>query len=82
MVENPNLIIEIQGNICCADNDSTNLSTDRAIRVYEFLISKGISANRMTYIGFGITNPIHKIPELNERERIANRRVEIKIISN
>ena len=52
------------------------------MRVYEFLSSKGISTDRMTYIGFGVTNPIYKIPELNERERIANRRVEIKIISN
>ena len=82
MSNNKKLKIEIQGNICCAIHDSSNLSTDRAMRVYEFLTSKGISANRMTFIGFGVTNPIHKIPELNERERIANRRVEIKIISN
>ena len=82
MSNNKKLKIEIQGNICCAIHDSSNLSTDRAMRVYEFLSSKGISTDRMTYIGFGVTNPIYKIPELNERERIANRRVEIKIISN
>lgn len=82
MSNNKKLKIEIQGNICCTIHDSSNLSTDRAMRVYEFLRSNGILANRMTYTGLGVTNPIYKIPELNESERIANRRVEIKIISN
>jgi hypothetical protein len=35
----------------------------------------------MTYVGFGVTNPLFKIPENNETEQISNRRVEIKIIS-
>ena len=50
--------------------------------VYDFLISKGISKNRMTYIGLGVTSPLYSIPEKNVMEENANRRVEIKIISN
>lgn len=82
MIKNKNLVIEIQGHICCAASDELDLSTERSKSVYDFLISKGISKNRMTYIGFGVANPLHKIPEKNETEEIANRRVEIKIISN
>lgn len=82
MIKNKKLVIEIQGHICCAASDDLDLSTERSKSVYDFLISKGISKNRMTYIGFGVANPLHKIPEKNETEEIANRRVEIKIISN
>ena len=80
MINNKNLIIEIQGHICCTTNDYFDLSTDRSKSVYDFLISKGISKNRMTYVGFGVTKPLFKIPENNETEQISNRRVEIKII--
>ena len=82
MIKNKNLIIEIQGHICCASSDELDLSTARAKSVYDFLISKGISKNRMTYIGLGVTSPLYTIPEKNEMEEKANRRVEIKIISN
>jgi outer membrane protein OmpA-like peptidoglycan-associated protein len=81
MINNKSLIIEIQGHICYTTNDYEDLSTDRSKSVYDFLISKGISKNRMTYVGFGVTNPLFKIPENNETEQISNRRVEIKIIS-
>jgi flagellar motor protein MotB len=36
----------------------------------------------MSYRGFGVTKPFYPIPENNDEERIANRRVEIKIVSN
>jgi flagellar motor protein MotB len=32
--------------------------------------------------GFGVTKPIHKIPEKNEVEADENRRVEILILEN
>lgn len=82
MTVNKKLVIQIQGHICCADNDSTNLSRARAKLVYDYLIKKGISKNRMSYKGFGVTKPFYPIPENNDEERIANRRVEIKIVSN
>ena len=36
----------------------------------------------MTYIGFGSTVPLFSLPEKNEQERAANRRVEILILDN
>lgn len=82
MAQNKKLVIEIQGHICCAMDDSTYLSRERAKLVYDFLIKKGISKSRMSYRGFGVTKPFYPIPENNDEERIANRRVEIKIVSN
>ena len=50
--------------------------------VKEFLKSQGIESNRVTYQGFGSSQPLFALPEKNENERAANRRVEILIIEN
>lgn len=84
----PTLVIEIQGHICCRedegdgmDNDTGEpiLSYNRARAVYYFLARNGIDQRRMTYKGYGHKYPIYDI-EFNEEERTANRRVEIKIL--
>ncbi|MEI9807911.1 MAG: OmpA family protein [Bacteroidota bacterium] len=83
------LVIEIRGHICCVpysgDNEYTNtgngLSEERARTVYAHLVGNGIEASRVSYKGFGHSQPIFDYPEKTEEERIANRRVEIKIIS-
>jgi outer membrane protein OmpA-like peptidoglycan-associated protein len=81
MVVNPKLVIKINGNICCNPNTSvTKLSYRRAMKIFNFLKDRGIQMNRLAYHGFGSGNPIYPIPERNEEERIANRRVEIEII--
>lgn len=82
MKTNRNLVIQIQGHICCATADFSDLSTARAFRVYEYLINNGIQSERISYFGFGVSQPLYKIPEKSTVEEIANRRVEIKIISN
>ena len=82
MKQNPKLKIEIQGNLCCQPIDRVNLSTERAKAIYTFLVFKGIEKSRMTYKGFGSTNPIFALPEKSEEERAANRRVEILILDN
>lgn len=87
MRDNPNLEIEIQGHICCAEGigdaidfstGKTNLSIARAKAVYDFLVISGIDKNRITYKGFGHQFPLTK--ERNEMEKARNRRVEIKIL--
>lgn len=87
MRDNPNLEIEIQGHICCAEGigdaidfstGKTNLSIARARAVYDFLVISGIDKNRITYKGFGHQFPLTK--ERNEVEKARNRRVEIKIL--
>jgi len=80
MNNNPKLKIEIQGHICCKEVEVEGISIKRAKTVYNFLLSNGISADRITYKGFASTRPIYPLPEKNEDERVANRRVEILII--
>jgi outer membrane protein OmpA-like peptidoglycan-associated protein len=80
MQKNPNLKIEIQGHLCCMPIDRTNLSTQRAKAIYNFLVSNEIDKNRLSYKGFGSTMPIYPLPEKGEQERAANRRVEILIL--
>lgn len=82
MQKNKKLKIEIQGHICCASEDFADLSTNRARAVYNYLVENGISSERINYQGFGVSQPLYSIPEKNSEEQIANRRVEIKIISN
>ena len=89
MENNPNLEISIEGHICCRigkedwlDDDlgTYNLSEMRAKTVYDYLIKMGIDARRLSYKGFGHMYPIYSYPENDEDKRIANRRVEIRII--
>jgi outer membrane protein OmpA-like peptidoglycan-associated protein len=82
MKSNQKLVIQVQGHICCASADFADLSTARAYRVYEYLLNNGIQAERISYIGFGVSQPLYTIPEKSSSEEIANRRVEVKIISN
>jgi outer membrane protein OmpA-like peptidoglycan-associated protein len=82
MQENPGLKIEIQGHLCCQPIDRVDLSTQRAKAIYNFLIANDIYKGRLSYKGFGSTQPIYALPEKNEAERAANRRVEILIVEN
>lgn len=81
--ENPKLKIQIQGHICCQlESDFEDISTARARAVYNFLVQNKISRKRLSYKGFGVTKPIHPIPEKTEQEADENRRVEIMIVEN
>lgn len=79
---NPQLKIEIQGHLCCMPVDRLDLSTQRAKAVYNFLVSNQIYPARLSYKGFGSSQPLFPLPEKNEEQRAANRRVEILIVSN
>lgn len=82
MQNNPKLKIDIQGHVCCVKSDKQDLSTQRAKAVYKFLEINEIDKTRMSYQGFGSTQPLFAVPEKSETERAANRRVEIEIIEN
>lgn len=79
---NPTLKIEIQGHLCCMPVDRTDLSTQRAKAIYNFLVANDVYRARLSYKGFGSTDPIYPLPEKDEKERAANRRVEILIVDN
>lgn len=78
---NPSMRIEIQGHICCIDKDYRNLSADRAKQIKRFLVYNGIPQHRIQTKGFGVAQPLYAIPEADEAQAAANRRVEIEILS-
>ncbi|WP_338375251.1 OmpA family protein [uncultured Flavobacterium sp.] len=84
MQNNPKLVIQVQGHVCCnadvTDSRSIMLSRERAKAIKLFLVSRGVSAARVSFQGFGSSMPLYPIPEQNEEERVANRRVEILIV--
>lgn len=82
MTKNPKMCIEIGGH---TDNKGTTeynskLSEARSKAVYDYLISKGVAKNRLSYKGYGATKPI----DSNDTEecRANNRRTEFKVVSN
>jgi outer membrane protein OmpA-like peptidoglycan-associated protein len=89
LVNNPTVIIEIQGYVCCTaagadgldlETQTQDLSVRRAKAIYDQLIERGIDAKRLRYQGFGGSKKVFPGEE-NEYERGKNRRVEIKILS-
>jgi outer membrane protein OmpA-like peptidoglycan-associated protein len=88
MKQNPTLKIEIQGHVNWINDwkdkaDTTGLlalSKERAKAVYDYLLTKSVTADRMTYKGYGNTKMIYpEATTLEEQEK--NRRVEIKVTS-
>lgn len=82
----PKLKIDIQGHICCQSIEEAEKIEDiakvRALAIYTYLSNNGIEKDRLSYQSFKSTKPLFSIPEQNEEERNANRRVEIMIIEN
>ncbi len=73
----PTIQVEIQGHVCCTptfqkeaidrDTKKRELSKNRAERVYNFLQSRGISKVRLTFKGYGNTQPLGKGSEFDRR---------------
>jgi outer membrane protein OmpA-like peptidoglycan-associated protein len=77
---NHNLRIEICGHTDDQGTDEYNdrLSENRAKSVYDYLVSKGIPADRLQYKGYGKRVPV--ADNTTEEGRAANRRTEFKIV--
>jgi OmpA-OmpF porin, OOP family len=78
--DNPSWSIEIGGHTDDSGSDSYNktLSQKRASSVRDYLISKGISANRLMAKGYGEEQPIGD--NTTESGKAQNRRVEFRIL--
>ncbi|TNE53635.1 MAG: OmpA family protein [Bacteroidetes bacterium] len=78
--DNSGMVIEIRGHTDSQGSDATNqkLSEDRAKSVVDYLVSKGIAAERLTSIGFGEKKPA--TTNDTEEGRAFNRRVEFRIV--
>jgi len=79
MQDNNGYNLEINGHTDSQGNVDKNLvlSQKRAAAVKKYLVDKGVSENRMTTAGFGITEPIADNNTAAGRRR--NRRVEFKV---
>ena len=76
MKDYPELKIKIEGNTDNMEKDADKLSEGRATAVKTYLVSKGISADRIEVSGVGSTMPIGD--NTTTAGRTKNRRVEIK----
>ena len=76
---NPDVAVTIDGHTDNTGSDKVNnpLSVKRAEATKKYLVSKGITADRMTTAGFGSTQPV--ADNKNAEGRKKNRRIEIKI---
>ena len=81
LAKNVSMRIEIGGYTDNVGSDSHNitLSQNRAKAVYDYLVTNGISTEKLTFKGYGKTMPIssNDTPE----GRAKNRRTEFKVIS-
>ncbi|WP_246138929.1 OmpA family protein [Mucilaginibacter frigoritolerans] len=78
---NPSLHIEVSGHTDNVGNDAANqvLSENRAKAVCQYLVNHSIGAARLSYKGYGKTQPIS--PNTTDDGRQKNRRTEIKIVA-
>jgi OmpA-OmpF porin, OOP family len=79
LTERPTMAIEVSGHTDDVGTDESNmvLSRNRSKSVYDYLVTKGIEAARLTSKGYGETKP--QLPNTNADNRQINRRVEFTI---
>ncbi|MCB0738571.1 MAG: PorP/SprF family type IX secretion system membrane protein, partial [Bacteroidetes bacterium] len=79
LLNHPEIGLDISGHTDNTGNSEVNLilSKNRAERVYDYLVERGIDKNRMTHNGYGDTKPVAS--NSAEEGRTKNRRVELKI---
>ena len=73
----PNVNVEIGGHTDSSGNDALNkkLSQARADSVREYLIGKGVAADRITAVGYGEEKPV--ADNTTKDGKAKNRRVEV-----
>lgn len=88
--ENPTLVINIEGHVCCVhpsvdaldlDTRELKLSVNRAKYIFDYLVKRGIEPERLSYEGFGKTRPL-KLQEFTQEDQDMNKRVEIRVLKN
>lgn len=79
--ENPKVKVEIQGHTDNIGDDNSNLklSQQRAKSVYDYVISQGVDASRISYKGYGESRPI--ADNKTESGRAKNRRTVFVILA-
>lgn len=77
--ENAEMRLTVEGHTSGSGDDDANhwLAQQRAYKVKEHLVWKGISSKRIDVVGYGATRPLFK--ETTEAQRARNRRVELRL---
>ena len=67
LLKHKNIRIVLGGHTDSRGDESLNLklSTDRAESVFRYLLERGVSAQRMTFEGYGSSSPIFSIEEID-----------------
>lgn len=80
LVKNPTIKVEVGGHTDNVGSDTDNqvLSENRAKSVYDYLIGKGISKDRLSYKGYGESKPV--ADNATEEGRRMNRRTELTVL--
>lgn len=85
MAENPMIVIQLNAHTDCQGDDEYNLdlSQKRALSVVEYLISQGISPDRLVPVGHGESKPavICACSNCTEEQYQKNRRTSFTILS-
>ena len=76
---NPGVSVELEGHTDDQGDDGANmkLSQNRANATKDYIVSKGISKDRLKAIGYGETKPIYE--NNNETNRAKNRRTDFRL---
>ena len=79
--DNPSARVQIAGHTDSDGSAAANqtLSERRAQSVHQYLVSKGIAANRLTTIGHGEDRPV--VPNTSAANKARNRRIEFTVLS-
>lgn len=82
MMENERIMIQLEGHTDSQGNAKGNmkLSQKRVEAVKNYLVSKGVSKNRIKTKAFGGTQPLGN--EMTDEDRARNRRVEMRILKD
>jgi len=80
--EYPELVIEISSHTDRRGSNVYNekLAERRAMSTYEYLISEGISKDRLEYKSFGETKPAIDCDRCSEKDHQLNRRSMFKVV--
>ncbi|GHJ45593.1 hypothetical protein Cs7R123_29350 [Catellatospora sp. TT07R-123] len=80
LTENPEVKVRIEGHTDTIGTAESNLalSRARAKTVVDFLVAHGVSADRLTSVGYGESRL--KVPDTTETNRAINRRVEFIVL--
>ncbi|MGB4082058.1 MAG: OmpA family protein, partial [Candidatus Fermentibacter daniensis] len=77
----PDATVRIAGHTDSDGSESFNqtLSEQRAQSVFTYLVNHGVSARRLSTIGYGETAPV--VPNTSSANKAQNRRIEFTVLS-